>query len=54
MGLSALGGGIGLMADRIGMPHEALVGTPFRSLMIPALILILVVGGSKFGAAWLA
>jgi hypothetical protein len=53
MGLSAVGGGIGLMGDWIGMPHAALDGTPFSSFTIPALILIVIVGGSQLGAAWL-
>ncbi|HEY8448012.1 MAG TPA: hypothetical protein VIL01_12985 [Thermomicrobiales bacterium] len=54
MGFSAIGGGIGLLGDWIGMPREALEGTPFSSFTIPALILIFVVGGSQLVAAWLA
>lgn len=54
MGLSAIGGGIGLLGDWIGMPREALDGTPFSTFTLPALILMVVIGGSQLGAAWLA
>jgi hypothetical protein len=54
MGLAAIGGGIGLLVDRIGMPRETLDGTPFSSFTIPALLLIVVVGGGHLAAAWLA
>jgi hypothetical protein len=52
-GVSAIGGGIGLLLDRIGMTPEALEHTPFSSFTIPALVLIGVVGSSQLGAAWL-
>lgn len=44
--LTAIGGGVGLLAGWLSMPLSWLQGTPFRSYTIPALILAIIVGGS--------
>lgn len=49
--LTAVGGGIMLAIGVDKFPAEWLVGTPFRSYLIPALILAIVVGGSATVAA---
>lgn len=50
--VSAVGGGIGMLAtDGLGMPREALAGSPFDSFTVPALVLIVVVGGTQALAA---
>jgi len=48
-GLTAIGGGIALLAGLEGgrFPIEWLAGTPFTAYTIPALLLILAVGGSS-------
>lgn len=47
-GLSGLGGGIGLILDPTGnslqIPHVWLEGSPFRSYLIPGVILFVVLG----------
>lgn len=40
---AAVYGGVGLMADAIGMSDDWLSGTPFRSWVLPGVLLILVV-----------
>lgn len=46
--LSAVSGGIGmLVTGGLGMPMEALEGSPFTSFALPALVLIAVVGGTQ-------
>ncbi|WP_139003365.1 hypothetical protein [Arthrobacter crystallopoietes] len=47
--VSALAGGIGIAGFGVGA--EYLARTPFPSLLIPGLILILVVGGTQLAAA---
>ena len=54
IGLGALGGGWGLMADptgtNLGMSVERLSGTPFRDFLIPGVVLFVVNGvGSLAG-----
>lgn len=53
VGVTAIGGGVvlavGLEGERY--PVEWLKGTPFRSYLIPGLILALIVGGSAAAAA---
>ena len=50
--LSAVGGGIAiLLTDGLGMPASMLAGSPFSSFTWPAVILILVIGGSQAVAA---
>ena len=50
-GLNAVGGGVGLIVNGLGIPASQLEGTPFDSLLIPGLLLALVVGGSMLVAA---
>jgi hypothetical protein len=50
--LSAVGGGIAiLLTGGLGMPVSMLAGSPFSSFTWPAVILILVIGGSQAVAA---
>ena len=51
VGLSAVAGGVGLIAGFLGMPLEQLQGTPFNDYLIPGLILAIAVGGSHLVAA---
>ena len=47
-GLSAVGGGIGMMvADGLSMPKSFLADSPFSTYLIPGLILCVVVGGTQ-------
>jgi hypothetical protein len=52
MGISAIGGGAGLLINGLGMPHSALDHSPFDQFTIPAMILIMV-GVGLVLAAWL-
>jgi hypothetical protein len=52
MGISAIGGGIGLLINGLGMPHSALDHSPFDQFTIPAIILA-AVGAGLVGAAWM-
>lgn len=49
--LNAVAGGIGLLANGLGVPREQLDGTPFASFTTPAMLLAVVVGGSMLTAA---
>jgi hypothetical protein len=44
LGLTAVAGGIGLMAGWIAMPTRLLAGSPFSDYTVPGLLLMLVVG----------
>lgn len=44
--ISAIGGGIGLLVNGLGMPRAELDGTPFDSFVVPGALLAIVVGGS--------
>jgi len=44
---TAIGGGVTLATGMDKFPAEWLTGTPFRSYLIPGLILAVVVGGSR-------
>lgn len=46
MALNAIGGGIYGLAGARGVPLEWLEGSPFRSFLLPSLVLLFVVGGS--------
>jgi hypothetical protein len=47
-GLSAVGGGIGMMvADGLSMPKSFLADSPFSTYLIPGLILCVAVGGPQ-------
>ena len=50
--LTTMGGGIAMLTGVDQFPLEWLEGTPFRDYTIPALILIVVVGGSSLLALW--
>ena len=52
---SAVGGGIGLLVNGLGIPESQLENTPFDSFIVPGLLLAFVVGGSMATAtisAW--
>ena len=46
--LSAIGGGVGMLAPgSIGMPLSVIKDSPFTSFLWPALILLIIVGGTQ-------
>ena len=50
--LSAVGGSIAmLVTDGLGMPRVMLEGSPFDSFAIPAVVLLVIVGGTQVLAA---
>lgn len=49
--MTAVGGGVAILAGVDRFPLEWLRGTPFQDYRIPALLLLLVVGGSALMAA---
>ncbi|QTE28086.1 hypothetical protein [Pengzhenrongella sicca] len=49
--LSALGGGLALVAGALPVPMYLLRNTPFDSFVIPGLFLAIVIGGSSAAAA---
>lgn len=51
LALTAVAGGIGLVAGLNAPPVEMLAGSPFRSYTIPGLALLVIVGGSALVAA---
>jgi hypothetical protein len=51
VGLGAFGGGIYGIAGADGIPIAWLEGTPFRTYLVPSLILFVAVGGSSLVAA---
>lgn len=51
VGVGAVVGGIGVATSGIGLPLGWLEGSPFRSYVVPGLVLLVVVGGSQFAAA---
>ena len=51
VGLSAVYGGVGLIANGLGMPADWLVGSPFGSWVLPGVFLLLVVAGPMLAAA---
>jgi len=52
--LSAIGGGIGMLAtDGLGMPLRSLSTSPFTSFVVPAAVLIVVIGGTQVLSATL-
>jgi hypothetical protein len=50
-GFNAVGGGIGLMVNGLGIPKAQLAATPFDSFLIPGVLLAGIVGGSMLGAS---
>ena len=53
MGISALGGGVYALAGAKSIPREWLRGSPFRSYLLPGLVLLVIVGGSMLVATGL-
>lgn len=53
VGASAVYGGVGLMADGLGMPPDWLDSTPFTSWVLPGVALLVTVALPQLGAAWL-
>jgi len=53
VGVAALGGGVYAVAGAPGVSREWLQGSPFKSYVIPGLVLLVVVGGSMLAAAGL-
>jgi hypothetical protein len=53
LGLTAVGGGLGLLTGAIAPPLDLLQGSPFNTYAIPGLVLLGLVGGSALGAAGL-
>ncbi len=51
--LTAIGGGLAMLLGVDQFPHEWLNGTVFTDFTIPALVLMLVVGGSSLVAVYL-
>jgi len=51
VGFAAVGGGIGLVRNGLGMPEEWLLSTPFDNWVIPGVLLAIGVGGSQLLAA---
>jgi hypothetical protein len=50
--VSAVGGGVAMLfTDGLGMPRAFLVGSPFGSFFVPAVLLVAVVGGTQVVAA---
>ncbi len=53
IGVAAVGGGVYALTGAPSVPREYLKGTPFRSYLVPGLVLIVIVGGSMLLAATL-
>jgi hypothetical protein len=53
LGLTAVGGGVALLTGMIKIPLSALAGSPFNDFTVPALLLIVAIGGTALLAAWL-
>lgn len=53
LGLTAISGGVGLLAGWISVPVSSLAGSPFRDYTVPAMLLIVSVGGTAMLAACL-
>ncbi len=53
VGVLALGGGVYALAGARSVPREWLKGSPFKSYLVPGIVLFVVVGGSMLVAAGL-
>src|ERR1700688_3073362 len=53
LGLTAVAGGIALLAGWINVPLSSLAGSPFSDYTVPAVLLTAAVGGTALLAAWL-
>lgn len=54
LGVTALGGGLAILAGWINVPLSSLAGSPFSDYSVPAILLATVVGGTSLLAAWAA
>lgn len=54
LGLTAVGGGLSLLAGWIRVPPGSLAGSPFTDYSVPAILLAAVIGSSALLAAWAA
>jgi hypothetical protein len=53
LGITAVLGGLALLMGWLGIPADLLAGSPFGSYTIPALLLVMLVGGSALLATTL-
>ena len=53
LGVTAVAGGVALLTGWIKIPLSSLAGSPFSDYMIPAILLVVAVGGTALLAAWL-
>ena len=53
LGLTAVAGGVALLIGWINFPLSSLAGSPFSDYMVPAILLVVAVGGTALLAAWL-
>jgi hypothetical protein len=53
IGIGALAGGVNALAGAKGVPREWLHHTPFKTYLVPGLVLIAVIGGSTLASAGL-
>src|ERR1039458_10305125 len=51
LGFTAVAGGVALLVGWIKIPLSSLAGSPFSDYTVPAVLLILVIGGSAMLAA---
>ncbi len=54
LGLTAVGGGVAIVAGWINVPLSSLAGSPFSDYTVPAILLATVVGCLALLAAWAA
>jgi hypothetical protein len=53
LGVTAVAGGVALLTGWIKIPLTSLAGSPFSDYMVPAILLVVAVGGTALLAAWL-
>ena len=53
LGCTAVAGGVALLLGWLAPPLDLLQGSPFADYTVPALLVIVVVGGCGLSAAWL-
>lgn len=52
LGVTAVGGGLAILVGWISMPLSSLAGSSFSDYSVPAILLIVAVGGTSLLAAW--
>jgi hypothetical protein len=52
LGATAVAGGVGLLTGLIKIPLSSLAGGPFSDYTVPAVLLVVAVGGTSLLAAW--